>query len=54
MTKPLVEYYSKHGLHTSIDASLPLDTTFKNLTTLLDGIQNRAREHAKAAASSKI
>lgn len=54
MTRPLVEYYTKRGLHTRVDAAKPMDQTFKSITVILDNIRDKAQGHAKVAASSKI
>ncbi|KAK7091972.1 adenylate kinase 2, mitochondrial-like [Littorina saxatilis] len=42
-TKPLVDYYSKRGIHTAVDASLPPVMVFASIAAAFS--QTRAKEH---------
>jgi len=35
-TKPLVEYYTKRGLHSSVDADKPMDSVFASVCAIFD------------------
>lgn len=54
MTRPLVDYYSKRGIHTSVDAAKPMDETFKSITNILDSIREKARSAAQQIIASKV
>ena len=43
-TKPLVDYYSKRGIHTAVDAALPPKTVFASITAAF----------AKATSKDKV
>ncbi|BES92327.1 Adenylate kinase 2, mitochondrial [Nesidiocoris tenuis] len=45
-TKPLVDYYSKQGLHCAVDASQPLDRVFTMLQKIFDKCLSQKREES--------
>lgn len=46
-TKPLVDYYSKRGLHSAVDASKSPDTVFAAIQAIFSAAKSKARAVAR-------